>query len=133
MIHYYQTDDGYIAVTDESPAGFEGLIFVGRGGPLDNIQEQLFPVDQLTGPVNVNDVPPEWVRALGYHTVADFPLLDEEGENLVAEILVREPVREPVAAIVPSSPQVAEDGPDSNVQVGLLIGLMIIVYLFILR
>jgi len=129
MITYYRTGDGYIAITNQSPAGFDGLVFVGRGGPLDNIQEQLFPVGLLTAPLDVNDVPPEWVRALGYHTVADFPLLDEEGENLVAEI----PVREHVVAIVPSSPQVAEDDPDYDVQVGLMIGLMIIVYLFILR
>lgn len=94
MIRYYRHNDGYIAVTDKSPAGFEGLIFVGRGGPIDHISEQLYSKDVLTDPVDVHDVEPSWVSALGYHTVEDVPLLDEEGDDLVAEIPVREPVEE---------------------------------------
>lgn len=137
MIRYFRTTDGYIAVTDQSPAGFEGLVFVGRGGPIDNIQEQLFPADQLTDPVDVADVDPSWVQALGFHKVEDFPLLDEAGENLVAEIPVRVP-REPVTTTVVRWFR----GPVANwlfghkdqaVQVGYLIGIVLILYLFVFR
>ncbi len=92
MIRYYRHDGGYIAVTDQSPEGFDGLVFVGRGGPLDAIEDTLFPADQLTDPVQVGDVPPEWCAALGFHQVEDFPLLDAAGENLIAEIPVRVPI-----------------------------------------
>lgn len=94
MITYYRHGGGYIAVKDQSPDGFEGLVFVGRGGPIDAIEDQLFPADQLTDPVQVGDVPQEWCQALGYHAVEDFPLLDEAGENLVAEIPVRVPLED---------------------------------------
>jgi len=130
MISYYRHGGGYIVATDQSPAGFEGLVFVGRGGPLDNIQEQLFAVGVLTDPVNVNDVPAEWVTALGYHTVEDFPLLDEAGENLVAEIPVREsvqPAERPVEPVVSLARQLFGD---KNIafQVGLLIGLILAIW-----
>jgi hypothetical protein len=96
MIRYYKLSGSYIAVTDQSPAGFEGVVFVGRGGPLDAVEDQLIArgIFQNKTPVDVADVPPEWVAALGYHKVDDFPLLDEKGDNLVAEIPVRVPVQE---------------------------------------
>ena len=125
MIRYYRQNNQYIAVTDQSPAGFDGLVFVGRGGPLDNIQEQLYSAAVLTAPVNVNDVPAAWVTALGYHTVEDFPLLDEAGENLVAEI----PVREPVTPVVSLTHQLSGDinWRDIGLLIGLALGLLCLV------
>lgn len=123
MINYYRHDGGYIAVTDQSPAGFEGLVFVGRGGPIDNIGEQLYAADLLTDPVAVADVPPSWCTALGYHKVEDFPLLDAEGENLLAEIPVRTPI---VTRIRRVQTQVVRD---SNLyfQAGLMISIVIFI------
>ncbi len=137
MIEYYRHDGGYIAVTDESPAGFEGLVFVGRGGPLDGITDQLFASDVLTDPVGVGDVPAEWCAALGYHAVKDFPLLDEEGANLIAEIPVREQI-DP-SPLRPAQPVVVDvslkgrflswlvGNDDRATQVGYVLGLILFV------
>lgn len=122
MIRYYRHNGGYIAVTDTSPAGFEGLVFVGRGGPIDNITEQLFAATDLVDLVDVGDVPPSWCAALGYHQVQDFPLLDATGDNLVAEIPVRVPV-ETVPRIV--RPRTKFN--DIAVYVGMGLGLIIVI------
>lgn len=89
---YYKTDAGYIAVTNQCPRGFKGALYVGRDE--DGVETAYSPI-QLSKlkPVAVEDVPASVVRSFGYDTVEDFPLLDEEGENLVAYIHVREPVR----------------------------------------
>lgn len=136
MISYYRHAGGYIAVTSQSPAGFEGLAFVGRGGPIDDIQEQLFPASVLTDPVDVVDVPPSWCQALGYHRVDDFPLLDEEGVNLIAEIPVRTPALEPTPIVSDRSPHTRfffGDHQDIATQIGLILGLIIGVLVLIGR
>lgn len=136
MISYYRHDGGYIAVTDTSPAGFEGLVFVGRGGPIDAIEEKLFAVEELTDPVAVVDVPPSWCTALGYHNVEDFPLLDAAGENLEAEIPVRTPVVRPIVQRRSTpTPTTWRDliwgNQDRNWQIGCLIGVVIVLAIFL--
>lgn len=130
MINYYQHDGGYIAVTDQSPAGFEGMVFVGRGGPINNISEQLYAADLLTDPVAVADVPPSWCNALGYHKVEDFPLLDESGENLLAEIPVRTPIVTTVAHIRRAKSKLGKlifGGGDVYWQAGLMLSIVIFI------
>lgn len=138
MVSYYRLDGGYVAVTDESPAGFEGMVFVGRGGPIDNIQDMLFTRDQLNDPVNVADVPPSWCTALGYHVVEDFPMLDAAGENLEAEIPVRVPVVERIQPRRPT-PQPKQSwlhyfvfgDKDVQKQIGYLLGLVVLAVIFL--
>lgn len=101
-IAYFQWGGGYIAVTNQSPKGFKGVIFIGRGakpgGGLSDIIEQGFAANQLLKqkPIPKNQVPDEWVEALGYEQADPEPeeddeiiLLDAEGENLEAFIPVR--------------------------------------------
>jgi len=103
---YYRTGSDYFAVTDESPKEFKGVLFVGRGGTLGSITEQVYEISALRKlkPVPLKDMPNEWLLALGYdkpivrkpkpvqrvvETVEEFPLLDAEGENLVTFIPIR--------------------------------------------
>jgi len=72
-ITYYQDEHGgYLGVTDESPKGFRGVIFVGRGpepgGGPETVHEQGYATDQLGRLDRVDpwDVPAEWMEAIGY-------------------------------------------------------------------
>ena len=72
-ITYYQDEhDGYLGVTEESPRGFRGIIFVGRGpdpgGGPETVYEQAYAADQLRRleRVDPRDVPAEWMEAIGY-------------------------------------------------------------------
>jgi len=72
-ITYYQDEHGgYLGVTGESPKGFRGIIFVGRGpepgGGPETMHEQAFATDQLGRLDRVDpwDVPAEWMEAIGY-------------------------------------------------------------------
>lgn len=127
-ITYYRTELGYIAVTDESPKGFKDVLFIGRGGPLDDIEETAFEVHQLRKlkPVDRCDVPEVWLEALGYDHFEREPdepddiLLDPEGENLVAFIPVLRPRRPPEYLSPPPRPK--------NrlwFDIGLLLGMVI--------
>lgn len=71
MARYYQTPDGYIAVTGETPSGpLRGLVFVGRGpkpgGGPETVHEQAFSKDQFGTPLDLGQVPDAWLEALGY-------------------------------------------------------------------
>ena len=72
-IHYFHCAEGYLAVTDETPAGpLRGLVFAGRGpapgGGISTIHEQAYAKDDLAKlPQCPRDkVPDEWFVALGY-------------------------------------------------------------------
>jgi hypothetical protein len=105
---YFAQGTGFIAVTDKSPKDFAGVLFIGKGGlTLDSISEQVFaPADvKKLQPVPKDGMPDEWLLAFGYDKPAkkpepkppakpkveypEFPVLDEEGENLVALLPLR--------------------------------------------
>jgi hypothetical protein len=72
-ITYYQDEHGgYLGVTGESPKGFRGIIFVGRGpepgGGPETVHEQAYAMDQLgrLDRVDPCDVPAEWMETIGY-------------------------------------------------------------------
>jgi len=73
VIHYFHCAEGYLAVTDETPAGpLRGLVFVGRGptpgGGIDTICEQAYAKDTLDKlpECPADKVPDEWFVAFGY-------------------------------------------------------------------
>ena len=72
-ITYYQDEHGgYLGVTSESPQGFRGIVFVGRGpepgGGPETVHEQAYATDQLGRLERVVpcDVPAEWMEVIGY-------------------------------------------------------------------
>jgi hypothetical protein len=69
-ITYYRTPDGYAGLTDQSPRGFQGLVFVGRGpkisGDPDSIEEQGFVPSKEWVKIPADQVPDEWFDAIGY-------------------------------------------------------------------
>lgn len=123
---YYKTDDGYIAVTSQSPKGFRGSLYIGRGGPIDAIVETCFSPQQLRrlAAVDLADVPAEWVEALGYDEPVEpeddeLVMLDEEGENLVALI----PIRRAISRVVTPEPETGSDR--FWYDLGLIIGMLL--------
>ena len=67
--HYFLTPEGYVGLTDESPKGFRGVVFVGRGprgGGPETVCEQAFTVKDDWQQVSANEVPDEWFEAIGY-------------------------------------------------------------------
>lgn len=114
---YYQTADGYIAVTNQSPRGFKGSLYIGKIGPLDKVTETAFSPQQLCKltPVDLADVPAEWIEAFGYDEPDELVLLDEEGENLVALI--------PISRFV--TPEPATGSPRFWYDLGLILGLIL--------
>lgn len=72
MIHYYQYEDGYIGVTNRSPKGMKGVVFIGRGpNPREGIEsvcEQPYAKNRLERlkEVREQDVPEDWHEAIGY-------------------------------------------------------------------
>ena len=72
-ITYYQDEHGgYLGVTGESPKGFRGIVFVGRGpqpgGGPGTVHEQAYATGQLRRLKRVEpwEVPAEWMVAIGY-------------------------------------------------------------------
>lgn len=132
-IAYFKTDTGYIAVTDESPKGFKDVLYVGKGGSINKIEEQVFEISQLRKltKVNLKDVPDAWLLALGYDhppmpkpepkpaPVEEFPLLDADGENLVAYVPIR---RRQLAVVVQPDRTLY----DAGLIIGLVIGIILI-------
>jgi hypothetical protein len=123
-IKYFQTEYGYLAVTNERPRGFKDVLFIGKSGtdPL-KVEEVVIASEQLNGLPEIAkaDMPAAWVLAFGYESpimpqpeqVEEWPLLDDEGENLVAYI----PVRRSASTVCQFRPWPA--------QIGLVIGLLI--------
>lgn len=75
-IAYFVKDDGYIGVTNESPVGFEDMLFVGMGpkpgGGHETVHEQAFSKADLLKLTKVTpgSVPATWLKALGYESPA---------------------------------------------------------------
>ena len=72
-VTYYQDEHGgYLGVTEKSPKGFKGVVFVGcgprPGGGPETVHEQGYATDQFRRLRRVEpcDVPAEWMEAIGY-------------------------------------------------------------------
>lgn len=99
-MNYYLHDDRYIRVSNQCPPGFKGVLYLGLAGPIDKIAEACFEAGQLKkmAKVSRDAVPAEWLLAFGETPPApkpapvlrtvEVPLLDDEGENLLAYIPV---------------------------------------------
>jgi hypothetical protein len=84
-VSYFKTGHGYTAVTNRSPKGFKGVVFLGRGSDsgIEAIQERAWAWNQLAEMEEVPevDVPDKWLLALGYCEL--MPVFDAAGENLL--------------------------------------------------
>ena len=70
-ITYYQDPfGGYHGVTDESPKGLAGCVCAGRGpderGGIGTIKERAYAINVLQKWERVEEVPVEWLAAIGY-------------------------------------------------------------------
>jgi len=68
---YFRCENGYVGITDESPAGMKGFVFAGRGPRpgkgIESVCEQGYARNQLDKleKVKSDDVPNEWFAAIG--------------------------------------------------------------------
>lgn len=83
-IRYFKRDTDYIAVTSESPRGFEKTLYVGKQakpnrGP-ESIYETAFTANQFTEweEVAKSDLPLEWLTAFGYEEPDPEPVPEPE-------------------------------------------------------
>jgi len=68
-ITYYKTSEGYVALTTRCPAGFQDVVFVGRGpkgGGPETVCEQGFSPSGDWVEIPAEEVPDDWFEALGY-------------------------------------------------------------------
>jgi|GEM_PF-6975961 len=134
-VTYYQDEHGgYLGVTDESPKGFQGVVFVGcgpqPGGGPETVAEQAYAVDQLQRlePIAPRDVPAEWMEAIGYEEPVEP--YEPEPESQPEEITVYD-IRFPWE--VPSPVPLRESKPrkakplirDPVFQVAMLAGVIV--------
>ena len=69
---YFRCENGYVGITDESPAGMKGFVFAGRGPRpgkgIESVCEQGYARSQLDKLERVqgDDVPDDWFTAIGY-------------------------------------------------------------------
>jgi len=99
-MRYYETDTGFIRVSDQSPAGFTGVLYLGldeTGG------EQVYAVTALAHlhQVSREDVPDDALEAFGETVTVDEPVLDLNGDLLDLAAIRRR--IEPPAAVEPGS------------------------------
>lgn len=125
-ISYYLEGQSYVAVTNQSPAGFKDVVFVGR----DASGERLFAYNQIEKltPVAKDQVPDEWRLKLGYEpqvVTEELPIFDEAGDELQAEI----PVRRIVTYVSPAEQARA----DREVAIGFVIGIFAVLGYLILK
>ena len=132
-IKYFQTDAGYIAVTDQCPKDFKGVLYIGKSGtdPLE-IEEAVFEPGQVRGlrEIALVDMPAVWVVGFGYEkpvapkkpepVVEEFPLFDPETGDLEAYIPIRR------IKIQPRPAKSSRTAYDVGLIIGLLIGLICI-------
>ena len=90
-ITYFQDGENIIGVTDDSPAGFRNVLYVGRGPDASGkIIEQLYEVNRLR---KLQQIKPSAaiINAIGLETVTveELPVFDAEGENLLDLMPVR--------------------------------------------
>lgn len=101
-VKYFQTDNGYLAVTDQSPKDFKGILFIGKIGtdPL-NVKEDVFTSEQVLKfrEIAKADMPAVWMLAFNYEKpvapkkppveVVEEPLFDPDTFDLIAHIPVK--------------------------------------------
>ena len=88
-ISYYRDEHGgYLGVTEDSPKGFKGIVFVGRGsepgGGPETVHEQGYAADQLRRLEQIEpwDVPAEWMEAIGYEAPVEPYKPESEPEEV---------------------------------------------------
>ena len=89
-ITYFKTTDGYAAVSNESPKGFKGTLYITQVGDTpESVEETAVDPRQLSkwAEVDVNDLPGEWAKAFGI----EEPAAPEVVEPEVVEPEVVEP------------------------------------------
>ena len=135
-VTYYQDEyGGYLGVTDESPKGFQGVVFVGSGprpgGGSETVHEQAYAPDQLRRleQVEAGDVPAEWMEAIGYEEPVVVEPYKPEPEPEPEEIIVYD-IRFPWEVPSPAPPQTAprKSKPlirDPVFQVAMLAGVIV--------
>ncbi len=77
ITYYRDSCGGYHGITDESPKGLTGCVYAGRGpaehGRIETVKEQAYAVKQLQKWTQVENVPAEWLEAIGYESVTASP------------------------------------------------------------
>jgi hypothetical protein len=115
-VSYYRDGDRIIAITDESPANFKGVLFIGKMMDGDKVSEAVFTREQIATleSIDKNDIPAVWIVAFGYERPkADKPKADKPkaGKKPRQPRHVEEP-REPVVVDImfPWTPRNAPSG-----------------------
>ena len=138
-ITYYQDEHGgYLGVTEESPKGFQGVVFVGcgprPGGGHETVHEQAYAIDQLRRLERVEacDVPADWMEAIGYEEPVVVEPYEPEPEPEPEEVTVYdirfpwEVPPPPVAPLRNSTPPKAKTPiRDPVFQVAMLAGVIV--------
>jgi len=67
---FYKDGDNYILVTNQSPAGFKGVLYATWRGSISNLTEVVSPVQELSvlEQVDSDDVPDAWFNAFAKRT-----------------------------------------------------------------
>jgi hypothetical protein len=133
-VKYFQTDAGYIAVTDQCPKDFKHILFIGKQGtdPL-KVEEGVFTPDQVLKLPEIAkaDMPAVWMLAFGYEKPVapkkppepeydEFPLFDPETNDLLDYIPVRRQRRQVLHFTPNRKPY------DLGLIIGICIGLICI-------
>ena len=75
ITYYRDPFGGYHGVTDESPKGLDGCVCAGRGpdehGGIETVKERAYAVQHLRKWTRVEDVPDEWLEAIGYEVQSE--------------------------------------------------------------
>ena len=132
-VKYFQTDAGYIAVTDECPKDFKGILYIGKQGTDPaQVEEGVSTPDQVRGLREIPKaaMPAVWMLAFGYEKpvappkppkpepVEEFPLFDPESGDLLDYIPVKRLQFAPASATPNRKPF------DLGLIIGLLIGII---------
>jgi len=67
---FYKDGDNYVLVTNQSPAGFKGMLYATWRGSVSNLTEVVSPVQELSvlEQVDSDDVPDAWFNAFAKRT-----------------------------------------------------------------
>ena len=88
ITYYRDPFGGYHGVTDESPKGLAGCVCAGRGpkerGGIETVKERAYAVQHLQKWTRVDEVPDDWLEAIGYEVRIE-PETEPESENVKLE------------------------------------------------
>jgi hypothetical protein len=132
-VKYFQDGERYIAVTDQCPKDFKGILFIGKSGtdPL-KVEEGVFAPDSVLKLPEITkaNMPAVWVLAFGYEKpvapkkpapveeIVEEPLFDPDSFDLITHIPVRRHRRPAVQ--LKSNRKIW----DMGLIIGLLIGII---------